>query len=252
MKPAPLAQVPVVLILIFLVGCRNAIGSSQYATEQTQAQQADAARFHATFSKHCSGCHGADGHDGPATDLANPLYLAWADDATLRDVIAKGRKETTMPGFAHDLSNEQIGELIQGMRRWSKREIVLPPSAPAYKAQSAGDPERGRQVYGFDCIRCHGPENGPPGKAGAILDGTFLGLVSDQMLRTTAVCGRPDLGMPDFRTRMKGHVLTDQELTDVVAFVAAHRPKMSGTPYSQSLTSTASGEQTLMPAGDKR
>ena len=37
---------------------------------------------------------------GAATNLANPEYEALVDDATLRDVIAKGEKGTLMPAFA--------------------------------------------------------------------------------------------------------------------------------------------------------
>ena len=35
--------------------------------------------FHELFSRHCVGCHGADGMKGPGPRLNDPLYLAVAD-----------------------------------------------------------------------------------------------------------------------------------------------------------------------------
>ena len=41
------------------------------------------------FNQNCQGCHGADGKDGPAMMLSDPVYLAIVDDDTLRSTISK-------------------------------------------------------------------------------------------------------------------------------------------------------------------
>jgi len=41
------------------------------------------------FSQNCAGCHGADGKQGPAMMLSDPVYLAIVDDETLRTVVSK-------------------------------------------------------------------------------------------------------------------------------------------------------------------
>ena len=46
--------------------------------------------FDKLYGENCAGCHGKNGQGGAATDLANPEYQALIDDATLRDIIAKG------------------------------------------------------------------------------------------------------------------------------------------------------------------
>ena len=70
-----------------------------------------------------------NGQDGAATNLANPEYQALIDDASLREVIAKGMKGTLMPAFAQEnggmLTDAQIDALVQGMRAsWRKARCV--------------------------------------------------------------------------------------------------------------------------------
>lgn len=192
--------------------------------------------FDVLYAENCAGCHGADGQDGPATDLANPVYQAFIDDNTLRDLTAKGQQGTMMPGFAISsggpLTDAQVEVLVTGMRsRWAKPAASPGLNLPSYAAQNPGRAERGQQVYAQVCARCHGAPGGPPGDAGSILDGAFLGLVSDQVLRTTVVTGRPDFGMPDWRTIAGGRPLSDQDISDVVAWLASQRPSTPGRPY---------------------
>ena len=68
----------------------------------------------------------------------------------------------------------------------------------------------------------------------------FLGLVSDQSLRTTIIAGRPDIGQPDWRSDAPGAPLTGQDVSDVVAWLAAQRPAHPGQPYAGGKTMTVS------------
>ena len=70
-----------------------------------------------------------------------------------------------------------------------------------------------------------------PGKAGSILDGSFLALINEQTLRTTVIAGRPDIGEPDWRGHIPGRAMTDDEVTDVCAWLMAQRPLNPGQPY---------------------
>jgi len=47
--------------------------------------------------------------------------------------------------------------------------------------------------------------------------------VSDQNLRTTIIAGRPDLGAPDWRANLPGRPMSPDEVSDVVAWLAAKR-----------------------------
>jgi hypothetical protein len=68
------------------------------------------------------------------------------------------------------------------------------------------------------------------GKAGSIVDGSYLALISDQALRSIVIAGRPDEGMPDWRTDA-AQPLTDQQITDIVAWLSSKRIANPGQPY---------------------
>ena len=119
--------------------------------------------FGTLFSANCAGCHGEDGRGGPAIAVANPVYLAIADEGTIRNVIANGVRGTAMPAFAEKavglLTDKQIDVISKQIRaRWSKTGILDGANAPAYSAKSAGDPQRGHIAYKTYCESCHGPD----------------------------------------------------------------------------------------------
>ena len=192
--------------------------------------------FDPLYGENCAGCHGKNGDNGAATNLANPEYQALIDDASMRDVIANGEKETLMPGFSvrsgGPLTEGQIDVIVQGMRaRWKKENAFGGETPPPYKASHAGDATKGEAVYGAACARCHGETAQHPGSAGSILDGSFLALINEQTVRTTVIAGRPDIGEPDWRNHIPGRAMTDDEITDVSAWLIAKRPARPGQPY---------------------
>ena len=166
-----------------------------------------------------------------------PVFLAVADDRVIRDAVGNGMRGTTMPAFAESagglLTNQQIDVITQQMRaRWSKPGILDGANAPSYAAKSEGDRMRGQAVYGVYCESCHGPEGRGGPKGSAINNDSFLALVSDQALRTIVIVGRPEFGAPDWRGNVRGKPMSDQEVTDVVAWLASRRVEAPGQPYS--------------------
>ena len=221
------------LALLAAVGC-NLPGKPKAGPEVPRPEEVMA--FDKLYGDNCAGCHGAEGRNGSATNLANPKYEAWIDDATLRDVIAKGEKESLMPAFAVEsggvLTDQQIDALVKGMReRWRKGDAFGGETPPPYKASHPGDAGRGKAVYAIACARCHGVTREQPGKAGSILDGSFLALVNEQTIRSTIVPGRPDIGEPDWRGHIPGRAMTDEEVTDVSAWLMSQKPVLPGQPY---------------------
>ena len=78
------------LVLFALAGC-NLPGKPKAGPEVPRPEEVLA--FETLYGANCAGCHGANGQNGAATNLANPEYQALIDDASLREVIAKGRRE---------------------------------------------------------------------------------------------------------------------------------------------------------------
>ncbi|MGI4829536.1 MAG: c-type cytochrome [Janthinobacterium lividum] len=214
--------------------------------------------FDKLYGQYCAACHGANGQNGAATNLANPEYEALVDDATLRDITTNGEKGVLMPGFGQSaggpLTTVQIDALVHGMRtRWGKGNVLAGQNAPPYKATLAGDPGHGAQVYTAACAHCHGATGAAPGPAGNILDGSLLALINAQTIRTTIIAGRPDIGQPDWRGDIPGHPLTDADVTDVTAWMLSKRPAEPGQPYpNQQPNSQPSGEtQPMAPFGQQ-
>ena len=184
--------------------------------------------FTILYAENCAGCHGTDGRGGAAIALANPVYLAIADEAAMRKVTADGVRGTSMPAFAQSaggmLTNKQIDVITTQIRaRWGRAGILNGVEVPSYTAKSAGDAARGELAYKAYCENCHGAEGRGGKKGSAITDGAFLTLVSDQGLRTVLIAGRPELNAPDWRGNVPGKPMSEQEVTDVVAWLASKR-----------------------------
>jgi mono/diheme cytochrome c family protein len=224
------------LLVLFLIAAACTRMPGRPAADSQAARPEEITAFEPLYRANCAGCHGEGGLHGAATALADPLYLAIADDATIRRVVSNGIPGTAMPAFAQAaggmLAPRQVDAIAAGMRQqWAKpQEIGSPPySAPA------GDPQRGAAAYQAYCASCHGNSGGGGEKAGSIVDGSFLALVSDQSLRTMVIVGRPDLGAPDFRGNLPGRAMSPDEISDVVAWLSAQRPRVAGQPYPASI-----------------
>ena len=196
--------------------------------------------FNSLYVRNCAGCHGPDGKGGAAIGLGDPVYLAIADDSTIRRVTAEGVPGTAMPAFAQHsggmLTDRQIEVIVNGMRAlWAQPDALRDANPPPYAAQGPGDPKGGEAVFGVFCASCHGPDGRGNKRASSIVDGSFLSLVSDQGLRTTVIVGRTDLGAPDWRGDVPGKPMSPQDVSDVVAWLVAQRPQFPGQPYSSSL-----------------
>ncbi len=196
------------------------------------------------YRENCAACHGAEGKYGPAMTLADPVYLAIVDDKTLRTTISKGRPGTAMSAFAQEeggmLTDQQITAIIHGIRqRWSQPNVLSGVMAPPYVAKAPGNPQTGQASYDTFCASCHGNANQGGPKAGSVTNGAYLSLISDQGLRTLVIAGRPDFDAPDWRNNVPGHPMSDQEISDVVAWLAAQRPRPLPSPSAANSSSTA-------------
>jgi mono/diheme cytochrome c family protein len=225
------------LAAIFLAGCGTPHGQPRSDSEVLAPNEV--LEFGPLFSENCAACHGAEGKGGAAIALANPVYLAIADETSIRKVIAQGLPGTAMPAFAQSaggmLTDAQIDVITKEIRsRWSRQGILDAAAAPPYAPKSAGDAQRGEAAYKTFCGSCHGPAGRGGKKASAISEDSFLALVSDQSLRTIVIAGRPELGAPDWRGNLAGRPMSDQEITDVVAWLASRRVPNPGQPYSAS------------------
>ena len=235
---------PIFIVLV----CTNCANSPARDRANLQVKRpTEVMDFNVLYGDNCAGCHGSDGKGGAAIPLSDPVFLTIADDATILRTVTNGVPGTPMPAFAQSaggmLTDMQVNAIVTGIRtRWANPDVLLDASPPSYRAQAPGDPVHGAAAYATYCSSCHGSEGRGGKKAGSIVDGSYLALVSDQDLRTNVIVGRPELGAPDWRGDVAGKPMSAREISDVVAWLAAQRSKVPGQPYPTSSPNRAKGE----------
>jgi cytochrome c oxidase cbb3-type subunit III len=237
MSRIPYLSAFALLALLLLSACSTPHGQPQKGSEPLAPSQV--VDFGTLYAENCAGCHGAVGRGGASIALANPVYLAIIDENAMHNVVANGVRGTSMPAFAQSagglLTDGQIKVITSGIfSRWGRKGVLDGTNPPSYAAKTTGDVAHGQIAFGTYCASCHGPEGHGGSKASAINNDSFLALVSDQGLRTIVITGRPELRAPDWRGNVPGRPMSDQEITDVVAWLASRRVQSPGQPYSAS------------------
>lgn len=171
------------------------------------------------YGRMCALCHGDDGsgYAAPAsTALANPNFLAVADDTYLFENTARGRPDTRMSAWGETLSEEQIRAIVRYMRAWRTKPFV-----DVSDVTVEGDAARGARLYADNCAACHGEAGGgldeapaAPNGAPSLNNPVFLDTASDGFIRYSIAEGRPGTPMVAY-----AGVLTDQEIDDLVALI---------------------------------
>jgi mono/diheme cytochrome c family protein len=187
--------------------------------------------FTTLYNGNCLGCHGAGAVVSGSIAMDNPTFLSVLPRDVLRSAIEKGIPGTAMPAFSISsggtLTDTQVEILVNGIL--AKKPTAAAGPLPAYSA-APGDVTRGSSVFSAACASCHGADGTGGDKAGSVVSPAYLGLVSDQYLRTITIAGRPDLGCPDFANRIPGRVMTDGEIADVTAWLVSNRKNEFGQP----------------------
>lgn len=187
--------------------------------------------FERLYQQNCRGCHGTKDEPSGAITLDNPTYIAVLPHDTLRSIIANGIPGTSMVAFSEEhggmLTEKQIDVLVEGIVAWGAKNPPAGP-LPAYSGP-LGDPAQGQTAFATFCASCHGAD-GTGGKAGSVVHPAYLGLVSEQYLRTIVIAGRNDLGCPDFQNRVPGKPMSEEEISGVVAWLVSQRKNEFGQP----------------------
>jgi len=215
-----------VVLIALLFAAAATSGCASPAEQAVRPEQVT--DFKTLYETNCAGCHGVDGRRGAAQPLNDPEYLALVSDSRLTDVTSRGVSGTPMTAFAVDaggtLTNAQVRALVDGVRRhWGGTPPTAGTTPPAYSDGEPGDFARGRTTFETHCARCHGLDGSGGPTAGSVVHESFLSLTSDQSLRTTIIVGRSDENIPGWREYVPGQPMTNQQVSDVVAWLASHR-----------------------------
>src|SRR5258708_13031463 len=94
-------RIRLALAAFVVVACAACSGSPGRPAPHSEVIPPDQIlEFNVLYAQNCAGCHGNDGNGGAALALRDPVFLAIADDATIRRSAANGVHATAMPAFA--------------------------------------------------------------------------------------------------------------------------------------------------------
>ena len=196
------------------------------------------------YAENCSVCHGDDGRGARWTlsNLKPPprnFTLSGTADQLSRnymfEVVRYGKADTAMPGFATQLNDEAIGNVIDYVRlafmnesKTKTAQVAGIDSAEGLDMNMpmpqglAGNVNRGQAYYLNNCVACHGIEGDGKGpRAYFILPkprnfhhASAQHTLNRQKLFTAIANGSRGTDMPAW-----SKVLSDQEIADLAEYV---------------------------------
>src|SRR5207245_8913912 len=127
MKLQPILVGAAMVAFLACTGC--SISPGRPGKESEVIPPNEVTDFNLLYAQNCAGCHGADGKGGAAIAMANPVFLAIANDAAIRHTVADGVRATAMPAFAQSaggmLTDKQVDALVRGIRSWAKSDALM-------------------------------------------------------------------------------------------------------------------------------
>lgn len=246
MKSAP--WIWTALAAVTLVGCKEGQSFDDWMPGKPKIENVwkpptEITDFTELFKESCQGCHGYGTVGGAAIALDNPTYLSIISAEQLNNIIANGVKGTTMPAFAIRngglLTDEQIDIMVKGILAWKGAHPAPAGPFPPYAAP-LGNPANGEKVYAEYLAAAlkrepllAEPEHPTVPREDFLSNFAFLDLVTDQYLRTLIIAGHPEMGLANWKEAIPGKPLSDQEISDMVAWLSSKRLNEFGRPAPQ-------------------
>jgi mono/diheme cytochrome c family protein len=187
------------------------------------------------YIENCALCHGVDGRGRAGANLN--AFPGIEVDAALIQTISEGVEGSVMPAWATTnggpLTDQDIRDIAayivssfggtSPIRPLPTYETEFIPALPGVE----GDPSVGSAVYRKECVACHGQEG--EGRFGLTLAKSWPGNEPAAFIRQVIRDGIPGTTMPAWG-EAKGGPLSDQQVTDVSAYVLSLSPVAAPAP----------------------
>jgi len=197
-------------------------------------------RGKALYERNCAVCHGVDGRaDTPVgrllkphpRDFADPVEMAHLDFDRLYQSIKDGRPGTAMAAWKDELSETEVGDVIDYIQELSSAAKAAPMSAEALSLES------GRRTFVRECATCHGRGGQADTEVAKVLDPppsqfadpVAMARLDDARVYLAIYRGRPGTAMGGW-----GELLAPAEIIDVMRYLRTLvRPLPEGTTPAQ-------------------
>ena len=196
------------------------------------------AEFERIYQESCSVCHGDDGKGarwGQESLSAKPRDFTSASSQfeLTRDrmivSVTNGRPGTPMPGFASQLSPQQIEGIVDYVRvRFMSGDDGAGPAADVdyhdrpFPKNLTGQFERGSALYYANCAECHGAAGDGNGRRAYFIfpkPRNFLDPATQQIFNRPRLYGGIADGVIGKEMPAWSKVFSDQDIADVAEFV---------------------------------
>lgn len=123
----------------------------------------DAAAGQAIYVARCQSCHGDRTTRGEASSLGNRQFLLAATDSFIRHAIVNGRPGTKMVGFAGQLTDPEIDNVVAYVRSLGKDGAdITPLAAPTGSEPIVLNPKGKAPTFSMRADPCPPPGPGAP------------------------------------------------------------------------------------------
>jgi mono/diheme cytochrome c family protein len=180
------------------------------------------------YTTFCTACHGPAGEgrrfpdSTPFPAVANPDFLAVADDAFLTETIRDGRAPRRMPAWnegAGGLRQAEIARIVGHLRDLGG--AAEPEIEATRRRWLQADAQAGGRLYLAHCAGCHGTQ-GEGIDAPQLNNQGLLAAAGDTYLVETISRGRRGTAMPGFgRSSPAYPALANPEIESIAAFIRA-------------------------------
>ena len=190
------------------------------------------------FVENCAVCHGVSGQGRVGASLEE--FPGIDPSAAIEATVAEGVAGSVMPAWGqanggpltgediHDLA-AYIVEAFGGTQPITPLPTYMAPSIAALP-EVEGDPSAGAVVYQENCVMCHGAQG--EGRFGAALAKAWPSNDPATYIRQVVSEGIQGSVMPTWG-KAGGGPLTDENISDVAAFVLTLKPGSSPTAVPQ-------------------
>jgi len=224
---------PVALWLAACLTCAIPLGSQAFAASAHD-------RGKALYERNCAVCHGVDGRaDTPVGRLLKPRPRDFADPAEMAPLnfdriyqsIKDGRPGTAMAAWKDELTETEIGDVIDYIQELPSAAKAAPMSAEALSV------EVGRRTFERECATCHGKQGRADTAVAKVLDPppsqfadpVAMARLDDARAYLAIYRGRPGTAMGGW-----GEMLAPAEIIDVMRYLRTLvRPLPEGTTTAQ-------------------
>lgn len=202
-----------IVIIVILIMAINSL-TSKNNTQNAYAQEGEK-----IYVEKCASCHGATGlgeAEFSGTALNNQQFLSSVSDEDIFNYIKYGRVEALMPEYGSVLKDEDIKKLTAYVRNWQKKEIRF-----EVPDKIAGDPEKGKNLYGLYCLSCHGESGRGKKKMGTALGNPeYLQHSTDEQIWIATAYGRDETRMGPSLKGLEGvRQLKKQDISDIIIYI---------------------------------